>query len=459
MRHVCLRFLLAAAAFSLVLWADDPVFKSDVAMTRVDAQVLDSSGRAITGLEVGDFVLRVNGKPVPIRNFASENMPIDILLLLDISGSMEPHVERIASAAQQALNVLAAQDRVAIMVFDTSTRVRLPFKSSHGEVTNELDRLIRSERFNGGTRITSALLSAARYVGKEARPGARRAIVVLTDDETQDEEDEASVERALAQANAVLSFLQAPYEPPNVNAGGMGRRRGTWGNGGGIGFPGGGGGIGFPGGGGGWPGGRRGGGMGGPGGYGGERSHTAGTETIALDTGGDTMRVDDASALEETLARLRQRYALHFYLPEGVSGTDRQAVRVDLSQEARLRYSDAEVRSRRVYMSGGASERSGPTVVSRQTPGRETTASMSDDTQVQAADESGPTPKRKRAAVNEDSGDHINTIPDDSTGDSQPAKSATPAPAPGAAKGGWPRSNSQENTTRPSPNQFVAGGR
>ena len=46
-------------------------------------------------------------------------MPIDILLLLDVSASMRPHVERMADAAHDALRVLADNDRVAIMVFDT----------------------------------------------------------------------------------------------------------------------------------------------------------------------------------------------------------------------------------------------------------------------------------------------------------------------------------------------------
>ena len=254
---------------------DDPVtFKSNVALARVDAQVLDRGGRAITGLEGSDFVLRVDGNIVPIRNFASENTPIDILLLLDVSGSMQPHVARIDSAARQALNVLTPKDRVAIMVFDTYTRIRLPFSDSHSEITNGLDRVLRSERFNGGTHITRAMLDAASYVERQARPEARRAIVILTDDETQDAEDEARVDSALRQANAVLSFLQAPYEPPTFHGGG--RRRGTWGTGGG--WPGGG--TGWPGGGTGWPGGGGVGFPGGGGGYGGV-SHGAGGHHLA----------------------------------------------------------------------------------------------------------------------------------------------------------------------------------
>lgn len=432
-------FALVLAACSYAAGDEPVVFKSDVALTRVDAQVVDRDGRAVTGLQASDFLLRVNGQPQPIRNFASEDMPIDILLLLDVSGSMQPHVQRIASAAQQALNVLADKDRVAIMVFDTSTRVRLPFRSSHDEVARELNKLLRSEGFNGGTRITRALLDAANYMQREARTDARRAIVILTDDETQDQEDEARVESALTRASTVLSFLQAPYEPP-VRMGG-GRRRGTWGSGGGGGWPGGGsrwpgggGGIGFPG--------------GGPiilgprgsGGYGMDPSHSAGTATIAADSGGDTMEVEQASALEDTLARLRQRYALHFYLPEGAKSVDLQSVQVELSQQARVRYRDAEVRSRRVYMSGGAAgDRTGPTVITRSQRPADTTiyppAAPADQTSDQNV------PKRRRVAVNDDSGPRVNTVDPDSSSSGWPVE--TPSTAPPQQHRGWPRADQQ----------------
>src|SRR4051794_8564997 len=206
---------VAALFFTMVLGslaADDPaVFKSDVAMTRVDTQVVDATGRPITGLQPKDFVLRVDGKPQPIRNFLSESMPVDVLLLLDVSGSMQPHIERIADASETALRVLAPDDRVAIMLFDTRTRLQLPFHSDHGEISEKLHSILQSESFNGGTHITHALLDAANYVQKQGRPNARRAIVVLTDDETQDAKNEPRVEQALDEANAVLSFLRAPY--------------------------------------------------------------------------------------------------------------------------------------------------------------------------------------------------------------------------------------------------------
>jgi VWFA-related protein len=340
-RAVLFSLLACAASFAQTAarnGADgDPnvTFHSDVSLVRVDAQVVDSSNRPIIHLHAGDFVLRLNGQQVPVTNFAADNMPIDVLFLLDVSGSMRPHVQRIADASGQALNQLTANDRMGIMVFDRYTRVRLPFNTSKQEVQRGFDRLLREERFNGGTDITRAMLDAADYISEHGRRDARRAIVILTDDMTEFDRDEVGVGRALSNANAVLCALIAPDAMPR----GYGRRGGgggPWGGGPGLGGPLGG--IIFG----------RGGSPGGGGG--GQQQHSAGTSEIARDSGGDSMSVNDASALEDTLERLRQRYTLYFNLPEGARPGDEGDVRVDLAPQARSRFSDAEVHYRRMHM-------------------------------------------------------------------------------------------------------------
>ncbi len=332
------------------------VFRSDVALVRLDVQVLDSSRGAVRGLQREDFELRENGRTLPIRNFAAENMPIDVLLLLDVSGSMRPHVETIARASHQALRVMGREDRVGIMVFDRMTRLRLPFNDSIEAVTMEFDRLLRQESFRGGTDITRGLLDAAEYVRRNARPEARRAIVILTDDRTERERDEGRVLRALDRAEAVLSLLLAPDAMGQYTSipgggwpggGGGGRRTGGWQ---------------IPGAGGGWPGGvilgrRMPGGGGGPvvlGGGGGLQS--AGTPEIARESGGDDYAVNDAMALEQTLSRLRQRYALFFQLPAGTRAGEQRGVTVNLTASAARRYPSADLRYRPTYTAAGSSD-------------------------------------------------------------------------------------------------------
>ena len=381
--------LLLVSALAIGLAADDDVvFHSDVSLVRVDAQVVDSSNRAIIHLKESDFVLREDGRVVPIRNFASDNMPLDVLFLLDVSGSMRPHVQRIADASGQALTQLGRDDRMGIMVFDRYTRVRLAFNSSHQEVQREFDRLLRDERFNGGTDITRAMLDAADYIRREGRRDARRAIVILTDDRTEFDRDDEGVGRALARANAVMCALIAPDAMPYSRGGGQ--RPGGWGGGGG-GLGGGLGGVifGGPRGGGGYPGG---------GGMGGQHNQSAGTSEIARDSGGDSMSVNDASSLEDTLERLRRRYTLYFSLPDGVQPGQERNIEVDLAPEARRRFADAEVRYRRTFQSSNGGSSSGATQVTR------APIDSADSTPASSAttDSDTPTVHHRHVAVNED---------------------------------------------------------
>ena len=349
----------AACVVLLCFWgaasaaAQDVVFRSDVSLIRVDAQVVDRGNRAITGLEIEDFVLREEGREQQIRNFSTEETPVDIVFLLDVSGSMRTHVERIAAASERALRVLGDDDRVAIMVFDRSSRVRMPFRRAGDGVQQGLYAVINQETFDGGTDITRAIYDAGNYIAREARRDARRAIVILTDDQTERGSDVNGVSRALTRADTVLSLLLAPDAMQT-------RQRPTVG----------------------WPSttdplgdiifGRR-----GPLGRRspgpvilGSQTNSAHTAEIVQRSGGDTFQVNEASALENTLSRIRHRYALHFYLPEGVQPGQERNIEVDLSAAGRRRYPDAEVRYRRVYMTPGGSmetpvETSEPTVITR----------------------------------------------------------------------------------------------
>ena len=95
------------------------------------------------------------------------------------------------------------------------------------------------------------------------------------------------------------------------------------------------------------------------------RTHSAGTAEIARQSGGDSMSVDEASALENTLLRLRQRYTLHFSLPESEQGKKDPRIEIALADATGRRYAGSEVRFRRVFNNPDASNGSNPVVISR----------------------------------------------------------------------------------------------
>jgi hypothetical protein len=217
----------------------------------------------------------------------------------------------------------------------------------------------------------------------------------------------------------------------------------------------------YPGGpstGGGWPGGggmggplggiilgRRGGyggrsGPGGPGGgYGGSHTRSAGTAEIARQSGGDSVPVDDASALETTLDRIRQRYALHFHAPQGAKPGQERRIEVALADSVRRRYPDAEVRYRQVYMSDSGNATAGPTMVTRSQP-----SSADRSTREPAADTERPIFKRR---VSEPDGTRGPNPSVDGADDPPRAQAQPPTPSNGSdqpARPGWRRAKPGE---------------
>jgi hypothetical protein len=283
--------------------------------------------------------LRVDGSPQEIREFQNEKMPVDVVLLLDVSHSMEPHIRRVATASHEALRALGEQDRIATIVFDRFTRLLMPFRPRRLDAERVLESVFDRETFGGGTDITRGLMDTASYVEQNARRDARRAIVIVTDDQTERNRNEPAVLHALTRADSVLSALIAPdalhtgtaYRPPSFDDD---RARDTFGD------------LSL----------RR------FGSYArGPRTQSAGTAQIANQSGGDSMAVDQASAFEQTLARIRERYALYFYLPEGTQPGEERSVEVVLTDAARRRYPRAEVRYRRSYLApNGSKDREEP---------------------------------------------------------------------------------------------------
>jgi hypothetical protein len=152
------------------------------------------------------------------------------------------------------------------------------------------------------------------------------------------------------------------------------------------------------------------------------------------------MSVDQASALEDTLTRLRQRYALHFYLPEGARAGQERQVAVNLSPTALRRYPDAEVRYRRTYVAPESND-SSPSEVTSASPSQDqpnVAAATSPD-----ADQPAPAPKPRRRVSDPNSGSGAGPLVD------RTAEASTTTPGSSTAGGaGWPKANGSTSSTR-----------
>ena len=282
------------------------VFRADVSLVHVDAEVIAADGRILKGFSKEDF--RVFDQGVPqLVHFSVEEQPLDLILLFDISGSMRPVVEQVAGAARRGLRELRPGDRVSVMVFNARSRVVLPFSEDLDSVERSVQQDVLGLRFGGGTLIQQAADDAAnRFLG-ESHGQRRRAVLIVTDNVGLRTRREQSVVRDFWEADALLSgliirggFLDETRHIMNVLAPETLLMR-------------------------------------------------AGMKGIAEQTGGDTINSSNGgSAFQEMVQRIRTRYSLDYIMPPSKSGVT-HTVHVELSEEAQRRFPRAKVRARRGY--------------------------------------------------------------------------------------------------------------
>jgi Ca-activated chloride channel family protein len=179
---------LPAPAFTQSLVADDvehdtpgQVIKQgqsvhiDVDLALVNVTVSDPHDRSVTGLLPGNFRVFENNVEQEIQYFSSEDVPISIGIIFDLSGSMGNKVGKSKAAALQFLKTANPQDEFFLVGF-----------SDHAELMSTFDDSVedlQSRIVSASTKGSTALLDAI-YLGlSEMRTArnAKRALLIISD--------------------------------------------------------------------------------------------------------------------------------------------------------------------------------------------------------------------------------------------------------------------------------------
>jgi VWFA-related protein len=139
-------------------------------------RVTDLKNRAIPGLERKDFEVAENGVQREVISVRRSTAPFNLVLLLDVSGSIENYVNFIRKAARSFVETVGPDDKVSIITFNEDINVVSNFTKDKSELSASLDTFDAG----GGTAYYDAL---AYTISETLRPlrGERTAIVVLTD--------------------------------------------------------------------------------------------------------------------------------------------------------------------------------------------------------------------------------------------------------------------------------------
>lgn len=154
---------------------DAIVLKS--ALVNLNVSVTNRSGASFGNLKKEDFRVAENGEAQKVEFFAPTTAPFNLVLLLDLSGSIQDKLEVIKAAAVRFLDVIEPQDRVAVVTFTDQVRVVSPLTANRNELK---ERILAIRRPQGGTAFYEALWFSLVETLRNSR-GQRNAIVVMTD--------------------------------------------------------------------------------------------------------------------------------------------------------------------------------------------------------------------------------------------------------------------------------------
>ena len=145
-------------------------------LVNLNVRVTDAAGAAVSGLTREDFTVFEDDAEQPIAHFQPQTAPLNLFLLLDLSGSTKEKTDVIKQAAVRFIESLDPADRVAVAAF-TSRFMRVSGFTSDRLVLRE--RIKRIRNTGGGTAFYDAVWYSLDEL--EEVEGGRQMLVIMSD--------------------------------------------------------------------------------------------------------------------------------------------------------------------------------------------------------------------------------------------------------------------------------------
>jgi Ca-activated chloride channel homolog len=152
-------------------------FRSGVEVVRVDVAVTEGN-RPVHGLTAADFELRDNGVAQRVREVTVDQVPVSVLLALDVSGSVDgAPLRALRDAAASAVSALRPAERISLLSFANAVAIACPWTTVVADAQAAIARLAAS----GRTALYDAAYTALTL--RDADPERRTVVLLFTDGE------------------------------------------------------------------------------------------------------------------------------------------------------------------------------------------------------------------------------------------------------------------------------------
>jgi len=157
---------------------EDDIIRIDTSLVSLNVSVFNSKLKSFVGmLEKNDFKVFENGHEESIAYFATTDVPFDLVLLIDLSGSTSGKRDLVRKSTQRFIEAARPADRLAIVTFADTTDVVCPLTADRAKLIEGANRI----EGTGGTLLWDALKFTLDNVLGPRAIGRRRAIVLMTE--------------------------------------------------------------------------------------------------------------------------------------------------------------------------------------------------------------------------------------------------------------------------------------
>src|SRR5262245_35921037 len=114
-------------------------FPVNITRARVDVRVGHRhAADSVEGLRASDFTISENGREMEVKSVDRESVPLDLILMLDVSDSMNRVADELMNAASELTASFKPEDRVAVVEYAGAPVVRTGFTSDAAKITEAL---------------------------------------------------------------------------------------------------------------------------------------------------------------------------------------------------------------------------------------------------------------------------------------------------------------------------------
>ena len=163
---------LSVAFFSALLSGqpqpspDEFILRTDTQLVVVNAGVQDAHGTNIHGLSAEAFQVFEDGRLQTIKQFASEDRPVTIGIVIDTSGSMRSKQTEVVTAALAFVKSSNPDDETFVVDFNDHASLGLPSDVEFSQNPSQLRTALYAQRPEGRTALYDALTLAASHLTK-----------------------------------------------------------------------------------------------------------------------------------------------------------------------------------------------------------------------------------------------------------------------------------------------------